>query len=435
MKLKTFFNENTVLRVVYLLVFLFVIFNDAIYSPDTRSYIHALPYRHPGYVLFLKTFKVLFSSVFDLSVLVFQAGFGLLAVHFFFKTTAKIFNLNTLSKVIVVALLLFPFFNPLFVANNICPEGFSYPLYLFFIGSSLRFIQHDNYKILWAALVLYVLLSLTRGQFIITPLIFGVAYILKNKKHFFKKPILIKSLLLIFIPAVVVVADSSYHKLKDGIFGSTPFGFVAASGSAFFVSEQTDSHLISNKDDKAIFNLCYNKLSNENLLLSSQSNLESYSAYYDFFHNHVPPICNRTVHNLGKAYYYDKLIKTNTIESADAQAFYNIEKTCKNITLILIENNFSKWIKLYFANISHGFFSPILLILVIISLLFSSIKLLYNHKNYLLLFICSALTLSNAALIAFASHSIMRYLFYNYVLIFLIFVIIISKLIKNGIKH
>ncbi|MEM5565402.1 hypothetical protein WNY78_09810 [Psychroserpens sp. AS72] len=435
MKLKSIFKENTILRVVYLLVFLFVITNEAIYSPDTRSYLNALPYRHPGYVLFLKFFKFLFSSFFDMSVLVFQGAFGLFAVNFFFKKIVQIFNLSTISKVLLMVILIFPFFNPLYVANNICPEGISYALYLFFIASSLNFIKNDTYKNLAIALIFYILLALTRGQFIITPLIFAFAYFIEKKPQLLKASKIFKLLLLICMPAVLVLAESTYHKLKDGIFMTTPFGFVNASTAAFYVSNQNDSQHIKDEDDKIIFKNCYQKLENEQLLMSSQNDLNSYTEYYSFFHKNIPLICNRTIHSLGKTYYFDELTKTNTIETADAQAFYNIEKSCKTLTFTLITNNFNSWIKLYFANISHGFYSSILLIFIVFIFLFSFVKVLFQNKTYLLLFICSALTLSNAMLVAFASHSIMRYLFYNYVLIFFIFVIIFTKLIKNGVKN
>ncbi|MFD2915863.1 glycosyltransferase family 39 protein [Psychroserpens luteus] len=436
MKLKTLFKENTILRVVYLLVFLFVITNEAIYSPDTRSYLNALPYRHPGYVIFLKSFKFLFSSFFDMSVLVFQGVFGLIAVNFFFKKAAQIFNLSTISKVILMVILIFPFFNPLYVANNICPEGLSYPLYLFFIVSCLDFIKNDSYKKLAIALFFYILLALTRGQFIFTPLIFAFAYFLEKKPQILKASKIFKLSLLICMPVVLVLTESTYHKLKDGIFMTTPFGFVNASTSAFYVSSKNDSQHIKYADDKIIFENCYQKLQNEELLMSSQDDLDSYTQYYNFFHKNVPPICNRTVHNLGKKYYFDKeLMKTNSIKTADAQAFYNIEKTCKSLTLTLISNNFKKWIQLYFANISHGFYSSVLLIFIVFILLYSFVKVLFKNKTYILLFICAALTLSNAMLVAFASHSIMRYLFYNYVFIFFIFVIILTKLTKNGIKN
>lgn len=437
MKSKNILKEHTILKVIYLFVFLFVVFNEAIYSPDTRSYIHALPYRHLGYVLFVKIFNLIFSDFFDLSILVFQGAFSLTAVHVFFKKAASTLHLNTISKIGVLAILLFPFFKPLSVANNICPEGISYGLYLLFVAYSIELLCHENRKTWMYVIGFYLALTFTRGQFILTPLIIAFVYLIKHKKQLPKLSILIKSIVLVCIPIIVVLTESTYHKLKDGIFMTTPFGFVAASGSAFYVSERQDINHITDENDRKIFELCYDKLAQEKLLLTSQNNLQSYAEYYAFFHDNVPPICNHTIHDLGKDYYYQKEIKTHdNINYAHARAYHEIEKTCKNLTFTLIKANFKKWVQLYFANLSHGFYSSFFFILVVLIFIFSAIKFIFNsqNKNYTLLFMFSALTLSNAMLIAFASHSILRYLFYNYALLFLIFIILIKQP-KHGIKN
>jgi len=437
LKYKRILNKQSFLWLVYFIVFLFVITNDAIYSPDTRSYINALPYRHLGYVIFLKTFYFFFNSLFDISVLIFQATFSLFAVHIFLKKTSKTLKLNRSSKVVLFIILLFPFFKPLSVANNICPEGISYGLYLLFVAYGLDIIFNENKK-KWIILIgFYFALTFTRGQFILTPFIFAFVYFFKNKNQFPIRHVILKSAILVCMPILLILTESTYHKLKDGIFMTTPFGFVSASGLAFYVSKSEDKNHIKNDNDRRIFEMCYNKLSQENLLLSSQNDLQYYTQYYNYFHNNVPPICNHTIHALGKDYYYQK--ETQYKEStnyAHAKSYYKIEKTCKNLTLTLIKANFNKWLQLYFANISHGFYSSYLAILMVLVFLFSLIKFLINTNNkwYILLFILSALALANAMLVAFASHSIIRYLFYNYALLFLIFIILI-KLLKHGIKN
>ena len=125
----------------------------------------------------------------------------------------------------------------------------------------------------------------------------------------------------------------------------------------------------------------------------------------------------------------------NNLKRAVAKAYFDIEAACKDITISLIKANFSKWIDLYYYNISYGFYSPAVLVFVVFILIFSFIKALFSyHKSYAIIFLLSSLTLSNAMLIAFASHSIMRYLFYNYVLLFLILIGII-KLITRESKY
>ncbi|WP_298902673.1 hypothetical protein [uncultured Psychroserpens sp.] len=437
MSYKRVLDKNLYLWVIYLIVFLFVVTNDAIYSPDTRSYINALPYRHLGYVIFLKVFKFIFSGFFDLSVLIFQAAFTLTAVHLFLKKISQILKINSIARIALLIILLFPFFKPLSVANNICPEGISYGLYLLFVVYGLEILFNENRKKWIAFIIIYLALTLTRGQFILMPFIIAFVYIFNNKSKRPRRSIILKSALIISLPFFLSLIDSTYHKLKDGIFMTTPFGFVAASGSAFYVSESSDIDSIESVNDKTVFKLCYAKLSQEKLLLSQQDNAQSDALNYNYFHNKVPEICNQTVHYLGKDFYYQKeILNENNTKLAHAKAYYNIEKTCRNITLTLINSNFKKWMRIYYANISHGFYSSVFFLLVLGVFLFSLIKFLFHPDNklILLLFVLSAFTLSNAMLIAFASHSIIRYLFYNYVLIF-ISVIILIKLLKHGIKN
>ncbi|MCD2260101.1 hypothetical protein [Psychroserpens luteolus] len=437
MNYKHILDKNPILWAIFFIVFLSVVSNDAIYSPDTRSYINALPYRHLGYVIFLKVFKLIFNGFFDISVIIFQTVFTLTSIHVFYKKICKLLHFNTIIKFVFLAILLFPLFKPLSVANNICPEGISYGLYLLFIAYSLDLFFNENRKKWIAFILLYFALTFTRGQFILIPLIVVFVYFFKNKNKLLKRSLIFKSLVLICIPVVLVLIESTYHKLKDGIFMTTPFGFVAASGSAFYVSESHNINDMQSDNDRAIFELCYTKLNQEKLLLSSRDSLQSYSEHYKYYHDNLPDICNRTIHYLGKNFYYEKeLQKEKNSKLAHAKAYYNIEKSCRNITLILIKSNFKKWINIYYANISHGFYSSFLFIMVVLIFLFSIVKFLFNpsDKRLTLLLFLSALTLSNAMLIAFASHSIIRYLFYNYVLIFIIGVLLI-KLLRHGIKN
>ncbi len=416
------------LLIAYVLVFVFCLSTDAIYSYDTYDYLKAMPYRQLGYVIFVKTFDFIFRSYFDLAVVMFQTVFSLLAINYFYNKVTELFSLNAFLRLALVAILIFPFFQPLSIANNICSEGLSYGLYLLFIAMGIDIIFNNKYKQIKYFALIYLALIFVRGQFIFMTLIFAFTYFLIHRKEIALKKHIINLIVFITIPLLASLGERSYHKLKDGIFKPTPLGFVSASTAPFYISSKSDRDLIKNEDHKAVFELCYDALEVKNLLLSSKDNLEH---SYTFFHENLPKICNQTVQALGKAYYQTKNPSTNNPKADDANAYFYIEAACKGITFDLIKANFSKWLSLYYENISYGFYSPIILFIVVFIMLFSFIKTLFSyHKRYAVLFLLSSLTLSNAMLIAFASHSIMRYLFYNYVLLFLILIGII-KLLKR----
>ena len=413
---------------VYICVFFYSIIQEAIYSPDTYSYLDANMFRHPGYVVFLRVFTSVFRNQYELFVVAFQLLFGLIATHFTIQRFSILFNFNYLTKIIALLILLFPFFEPLYVANNLCSEGLSYPLYVIFITLSFELIYNENQKKLKYLIIAYILLALTRGQFIFTPFLFAIVYFLKHRKESYKDFKFWRLTILFLAPLIVNLADRTYHKLKDGLFVQTPFTYINTAASAYFVSKDSDKSLFKNEDYKTIFIKCFTHLQENNLLHSSIKR-KTNTEYYSYFHKNVPPIANLTVQKFGvEYYYYDKHL---TIASSEFEA----DNAAKAATFILIKHNFKKWINIYYANLTHAFKSQILLLFIALIALFSFIKLVkqYNYK-YAMLFLFSSLTISNAMLVAFASHSIMRYLFYNYIFIFLILITMIKqfKNVKNS---
>lgn len=434
MKPRQIFKEKYLLLVTYSIVFFFTIFQKAIYSPDTSGYLLALPYRHLGYVIFSKTFLFVFGDAFDIAVIFFQSILGLFAVNFFLKKVSILLHLNIALKILLLGILLFPFFSPLYVANNICPEGLSYPLYLLFVALNLEFIFNHNSKVLKYIFIVFLALVFTRGQFLFTSLTFAFVYFLQYRTQVFKKSVLIHLSVLVLIPIVAVLGDLSYHKLKDGIFMTTPFGFVNMSTSAFYVSNSDDIKLITNKDDRVIFESCYHSLTRQKLLLS-QNKAKNYREQYEHFQKSLVAICNLTIHESGTEYYLQKHLPIYEDDNfASAKSFYEIDQTCKNLTFILIKQNFKKWIQLYFANILHGFHNWFIFISIAFFFLFSLFKLISSYNKWdALLFIFSSLSILNAMISALFTYSIPRLLFYNYAMIFLCF-IILTKLLMQEIK-
>ncbi|MCX7548187.1 hypothetical protein OS188_09495 [Xanthomarina sp. F1114] len=400
-----------------------LIFHEAIHTPDTFSYLHANIYRSPGYVIFVKLFQVVFKDYFDFFTVGFQLLFGLFATHLVLTKVSKALNLHIISEFIFLAILIFPFFAPLYIANNICSEGLSYPLYLLFIAFTADFFTDYNQNSFRLLSATFILLALTRGQFIVLPIIIAVIYIIKIKKLALRRYHLKNIGLLFLIPVLIILMDKSYHKLKDGLFVSTPFTNICLSGAAFYVSDASDIESIENKDDKIIFKDCYGFLEENNWLLSSKKR-DSYTEYYKHFHNNLGNICNYTVHDRGTEYYLNQGFDIR-------EARVGIENSSGDIVKVLIKNNFSKWIKLYYSNLVHGFKSELLMFFILLVFIFSGIKFLFSRNNYMLyLFLFSSLILSNALIVALAGHSIMRYLFYNYSLFFLILIILL-KLLKH----
>lgn len=431
MKLRKPATETSLLMVVYGLVFVYLIFQEAIFTFDSYGYLLAMPQRNPGYVVFIKFFEFIFPNNFARVLVGVQLLLGLFGVHVCLKRLSKFLNLNYFLQGLVLICLLFPFFPPLLIANNICSEGLTYPLYLLFIVKGVEFLYHEKSYTLITLLVLYILLALTRGQFLVTSLIFAFVYFFKYRSNILNKKFIWRFILLLLFPLIVIFADKTYHKLKDGLFISTPYTFVNVSTAPFYVSHIEDANLIESTEYRKLFIECHEKLSEKKLLMSSNK-WNGFDDAYQFYHDHLPQICNQTFYAISRKHYFDAYMTTHTDEKAAAvYSLVQSELFSKSMFFTLIKPNFKDWASLYYSNIVHGFKSVVLLIFVIVIFLFSGFKVIFkSSKNYNILFICAALTLSNAMIISLASHSIMRYLFYNYLLI-LLMVIILLKIFSN----
>jgi O-antigen ligase len=160
MKLIKWLTENTLLFISYSIIFIIVIFQDAIYSPDTTSYIKAVIHRSPGYPIFVNFLDFIFDDFFDLALVSSQVLLGLFAVHVFFKKSSKNFNLSWLEKITLLIILVFPFFNPLLIANNISSEGLSYPLYIILLAYVIDFFKNHSSKSFYLLTITSILLTL-----------------------------------------------------------------------------------------------------------------------------------------------------------------------------------------------------------------------------------------------------------------------------------
>lgn len=374
-----------------------------------------------GYVIFFKCFTTIFGSYWDIAVVTFHTVFSLSAVHFFFSKVSTIFNLNGFLKIALITILLFPFFPPLSIANNLCSEGLGYGFYLLFISTGMEMLFNNNRYYFKYYILTYLILFSIRGQFMFTTLIFAGTYFIINRKHILKQKHLVSLLLLCSVMLIASLSERTYHKLKDGFFKPTPLGYTSASTAPIYLSKKSDYKLIKDKDYREIFTRSIDTLMHKNLLINPEfSSREA----YEFFHNNLPKICNQTVQQQGANYYFNNYRPNDwDIDKIVAYSFFETEAACKEFTKILILNNFQQWLKLYYINITYGFKFQLLFWFIVFVFIVSLIKSWFTkNKDYLIIFILSSLILSNAMFIAFASHSIQRYLFYNYALIFLLFI-------------
>lgn len=415
---------DILLFVIYLALFIFFILQPPVYSPDTNSYFRLSFYRFPGYGIFLRVFDLIFGNFFDFAVVGFQLIFGFISIIIIAKSCFEFLKLNLLEFFALLSILTFPYFAPLLVGNNICAEGLSYPLYLLLISFSFDFFFRERQKRMIHISVVFILLCLTRGQFIIVAPILAVLFILKEKKNIIKRPTLFFFIIFLLLPVFTQTLDKSYHKIVHGYFVTTPFSYVNAITLPLFVSKKEDVEQLKTKDERTLFLNTYNTIESLGLLSSEVSG--DAKTEYMVFHNNFPIICNQTFHAAGKKYLENK---TENL----GENVVMIEKAAMDMLPVLVKNNFKEYISIYFEGIFYGFNGILISVFALLLFLYSSIITLkkWSLYNGLLLF-ATTLIVSNAMIVAFASHSIMRYLFYNYFFAVLIGIILLRKITSKS---
>lgn len=413
-------RENWALAILFSIVLVYCLLQPPLYSPDTYSYLRASFARFPGYVLFLRGLQFLFHSQFDVVAVAGQALFTIVAITVVYKNLRQLLGLSLVSRLLLLAVLLFPVFPPLAIVHNLTSEGLSYALYLLLFSWGCDVLFREKWKRLWLFALCFLALALTRGQFVVVSLLFGFLYILKFRRDVFKWKQLAVLGVLALLPMAAGLLDSAYHKAIHGYFVKTPYTFVNAVTLPLYVSEEEDVQLMEAPDTAWLFAQSYARIDSLGLLSSAVDGTAKDK--YRVFHDHFPIICNQNLHAQGKAYFLEKY-------GVPHYNFIQTEQAAKHMFLVLVPEHFEKWGTLYLTGIVHGFKSVFLFIFVLFVAIYSTWKTVHAFQlTYAFSCLASLLILSNAFIVGIASHSIMRYLFYNYFLGVLVLVLLIRKI-------
>lgn len=416
---------NKVLFAIVIGIFCFLFYLEPpIWSPDTYSYFSVPVHRFPVYSLFLRSFEfILGRESFDTFIVIAQFLAGFIGIRLVYDRCAHVFSLNPLIRIALLAVLIAPYFPPLYVASNLASEGLAYPLYLLLITVVIDFLFRKQKRKLIHLSIIFILLCLTRGQFIIMAPIIAVIFVIRKRRSVLRKGNLIRLVLLLILPLMTKGIDKSFHKVVHGHFVSTPYSYVNAVTLPLFVAKWDDSSAIENKDYRRLFVQSYKTI--DSLGYTRQTTFGDARAQYENFHDHFPMICNQNLHDKGRAYFLAK----EGIEHLDG---IRTEEASKAILPILISNNADAYLAVYFEGILNGFKSIFILGLFVFILLYSfwrSLRRYSAHNAFILM--GTTFILTNALLVGFACHTIERYLFYNFFIAFLILILVVRKLIPK----
>lgn len=421
MKIKINIAEVMILVGVITLLFYS---SDPVKHTDSFRYLSGSLLDPPMYGTIIYILHTLFGTL--KSIIVFQTlsiGFSII---YFTRTMSNIFNLDSITKIIVSFFLFIPILQ---FYDNLLTEPLSYALSLLFVSLSIKLIYNFNIKnIIWSTIFATALL-LTRNQFIfLYPVILlfflGIFFLNNSKKDIAK--LLVSSFFIIFIAHNSIIFlntyknqnsfDVNYVKKSDKWTESLAYVTLGPSYflyiDAIYISSTKDVNLFENQNVQKTLTKIFDEMNDRQSLIKYYDGRghfgKSFSDIRDFSH----PLL------------LDLAIQKNT----------SLNNLKKEIYITLITANFTKYIKQIFKKFYDS--TWLFVFIPFFMLLAGFIAFLNNKSKFSLLMIfLSIFTLGNHSVIYLFGRVQPRYFIYTdfilLVFIFILFSIFLQK--KNKI--
>ncbi|MDH7444978.1 hypothetical protein [Aquimarina sp. 2201CG14-23] len=408
---------------IYFFTCFFVLYRGIIYELDSYAFLSMEINRSSGYIIFLSFFKSVFGTYFEYPLLITQLILNIYGVYVLHTCLERLLKLKQLFSILSLLILIAPLLYLYLTANKILTEALAYPLYLIFIANCVSAIAEQRKKNLIYGAIVLLLLIYIRGQFLSLVPIGLISVYLANIKG--KKNYLIVGLLFVLLPFVSGLLDKSFHYFQYGHFVSTPFTGPSIGAAVFYVADKEDVDLFHKKEEKEYFRLVKERLDAKKWTNTYANAYDSIGSFGHFRQNYSN-ICNQTIHEYGLRYFEKKGLPS------DVQ-YIETDKLTLGMYKPLLLDNFKEWLKLYIQNIKASLGNSKYLILHLILLGIGIFLVLKRKDVFVGKFIVFVLlcTFSNMALVAIATHSEKRYMFYNDWVLFVILFLLLDRYFKT----
>lgn len=232
---------------------------------DSEQYVAMHIHREPLYPFFLWIFRTLLGEEHYLEAVRFlQNVFAAFSVIWLAECIRKQFRLNNLITFFVCLLELAPHvITPVFavtrlvLSNGVISEAFTLPLFYLFTAECLKMLFDRSKRAAVWALVLSVLLALTRGQMMTTILLWTVAAAVLAIVHKKWKQIAAVLLCTVIAFGCRSVLVKGYNLAFNGHFINNTFGGVGLLANVLYAADREDGELIRDGLAKEYFDMAY----------------------------------------------------------------------------------------------------------------------------------------------------------------------------------
>ena len=246
-------RRRSLLFFIGLLLFflgMYAVYGIGIYN-DSEQYIAMHIHREPLYPLFLAFFRAIAGGDAGLTLAVIAQNI-LTACSIFFLTEylCRKFSLGVMEELLLLVLEIMPHLVTkyvsaygIFVENSIMSEALCMPLFQFFVLFTLRMIFENKTREIILSLLTAWLLSMTRGQFMTTILVWMVIYgfILILHKQYRKLFISILAVACAF--GLRSLSVHTYNYFITGYFMGNTYGQVNTLANVIYACDEEDGEV------------------------------------------------------------------------------------------------------------------------------------------------------------------------------------------------
>lgn len=435
---RVFKREERVILVWLIVIFGLLLLAGGVKTyPDSESYLQMSPVREPLYPLLINgIIKLSGSYAYEMTGMI-QSALAIASIYmivcYIGKQSGKRYILYLTFLCMIVPHVVTPLFasSRLILTNGIISEGITVSIYNFFFLFLLKAVWEDgNRKKYWViSLVLALLLSLTRGQMLVTLIawFFTISVVEKGKK---KICICLFWFILSLIGRTLLINE--YNLIINGKFTGTTYGAVTTLSNVIYVSKEGDGEGLKDKTEKQFFEDIY-KIAKENgmLLQDAPKGFSEEVAFFGQMHDSIkelaiyPILENYVINNENITDYMDKSVR--------------IDELSAELTAGLLKVNWMRWGMHYLTNILAGlirtvaYVQPICNILTLVGYLLLIVLGLYCYKKdkyskaVKFQLLTALLTLGNVSAVAITIMCLSRYMIYNMAFVYITGMLLIDE--------
>ena len=426
-------------------VLMFILYGPGVYN-DSDQYIKMHIHREPLYPLFLKLLRDFFGESFLYPMGIIQNAFMAIAIYLLTRTIGDRFKLPVSMEALAACIQVFPhimtkYFSAMsvFVTNSVMSEALAFPLFTLWTMNALKLLWKGEKKHIAGTLIFSLLLSLTRGQMMVTILVFMLIMLYRVIPEPQSRRKLLRILGVVAVTTALFVARTyavkCYNLVYNGRFINNTYGNVNLVTNMIYASDREDGEAIREEQTREFFYEIFDKAwAIEGNYSFSGDSLTDRADHIEQMHDEIKFNCIEDTFYQ----YYDKNVTTDYITQnllADEQAMGMMEA--------IFPKCFKNWLVTYCGIVYYGLVRSIAVVHPLINIAAVGIYLLAivltvllwkrNPKSPAVPMMCLALLFiaGNTTAVALTIMCLSRYMIYGFALFYLSGLMVVTELIRE----